>query len=138
MKQFFVGSIRSTNRTAILIKIVFCETSNIFSDNFEPHKSGWELIFEIDLSLKYIEWYKDFLEKMQSQKLELFVDFTEEAFNQVANTFTAILNKIKTGIWGGSICYVKLSNQHILFSFPSVIKNDASNDGIQNIKNNTA
>jgi SAM-dependent methyltransferase len=75
------------------------------------NNSGWELLEEIDISDKYIAWYRDFLDKMHTKKIALLAEFTEDAYNQVANTFTAILNKIANNIWGGRICYVRLKNQ---------------------------
>ena len=67
---------------------------NQFKNSFK--ETGWELVTEIDISDKYDEWYSEFLAKMLEKKSELLLDFTEEAFNQVTDTFTTILNKIKT------------------------------------------
>jgi hypothetical protein len=74
-------------------------------------ETGWELVTEIDISDKYDEWYSEFLAKMLEKKSELLLDFTEEAFNQVTDTFTTILNKIKNKTWGGKIFYAKLNKQ---------------------------
>ena len=70
-------------------------------------EAGWALVEDVNLSDKYIQWYREFLEKLSNQKEALLIDFTEKTVHQVTTIFQAILNKVETKVWGGSILYAR-------------------------------
>ncbi|OAI49592.1 hypothetical protein AYO45_02230 [Gammaproteobacteria bacterium SCGC AG-212-F23] len=71
--------------------------------------TGWNLIEIVDLTSEYKRWYEDFLKLMIAHKDTLLKTFTEQSFTKVYETFSALLNALKTKKISGSIIYAKLS-----------------------------
>jgi ubiquinone/menaquinone biosynthesis C-methylase UbiE len=75
--------------------------------------SGWEIVKEINVSSKYIDWYREFINKLILKKQELLQEFTEETFNKILDVFQAILHELNEKNLGGTILY---SKHHSLFN----------------------
>ncbi len=71
--------------------------------------SGWELIEITDLSVKYEIWYKEFLVKLDAEKEKLLKIFSEEAFSAVYNTFSVLLDSLRSKKISGSVVYARLN-----------------------------
>lgn len=74
-------------------------------------EAGWKIIEEVDLSLKFKDWYKNFLVKMETNQKELLEEFSQDAFDKVKNTFSNLLKLLEEKTIGGTVIYAKRANQ---------------------------
>jgi ubiquinone/menaquinone biosynthesis C-methylase UbiE len=72
-------------------------------------EAGWELIELDDITFKYEEWYRGFLNKLNATRNSLLEKFTSEAINKVQDTFSFLLTSICKKQIGGAIISAKKS-----------------------------
>jgi len=70
-------------------------------------ETGWELIETTDLSGKFEEWYEVFLSKLVQDKEQILNEFTQEAYDKVYDTFSAIGENIQRRELGGNVFYAR-------------------------------
>lgn len=79
-------------------------------------QTNWELIDIRNLNNEYINWYSQFLSKLEQEKDVLLNELTAEAYDKVHETFITLNNLFKNKKMGGGIVYAQLkSSGNFLF-----------------------
>lgn len=82
---------------------------NLISIANDLHQTGWELREYQNLTDKFIEWYQEFLDKLDTQYVELEKRFTKEDIQTVHQTFSYFLTQLREKkMFGALICAHKL------------------------------
>lgn len=66
-------------------------------------ESGWKLEEVIDISDAYLRWYEAFLQKFAKKKDQLLQQFSANTYNQVFDTFSALLTHLNNHSLSGVI-----------------------------------
>ncbi len=93
-------------------------------------ETGWEIIDEIDLSEKYINWYSDFLKSMEAKKSSLLEEFTEEAYDTVKNVFGNILKELNEKKLGGKVYFSSYNKFDSISKNNETVGGDGSNNNL--------
>lgn len=68
---------------------------------------GWEIVEIQDLTPQFIEWYEDFLKKLDDEEPNLLKTFDQEHIDKVRKTFVFLLDYLKSKTLGGIVIYAK-------------------------------
>lgn len=69
--------------------------------------SNWEVLDVMNLDNEYKIWYESFIVKLKQSKQVLLTHFTEDAYDTVLATFSALLDQIKSKLIGGTAVYAR-------------------------------
>lgn len=70
-------------------------------------QAGWDMLNVTDMTLEYIGWYSELLEKLSTQTSLLTKEFSPQDVSKVGKTFTMLLNHLEQGLWGGATIYAR-------------------------------
>lgn len=67
----------------------------------------WKIDINIDISQLYLEWYEDFIQKIDSRRSDIIKVSNEQYFDYMLKKYSFLSEKISKGILGGSILTLK-------------------------------
>lgn len=73
--------------------------------------TNWSLLETEDLSHEFINWYDQFLQKLDQQKAHLESKFSKKDIDQVQSSFSYFLSELKAGRMGGVVIYARKVDQ---------------------------
>jgi SAM-dependent methyltransferase len=84
----------------------------IVLDSFQESlkASGWEVIEIVDLSEKYLIWYRNLLDKLAKEHHSLSQQFSQTDINRVHNTFSSLVEQLESASLGGTVIYCRKAN----------------------------
>lgn len=96
-------------RPAGLIDLEGGPTYPIHTDRLKKDldASGWELLEIVDLSKRYITWYKALLKKLSEKREVLSQEFAKADVERVERTFKTLLSLLESSSLGGAVVYAR-------------------------------
>ncbi len=70
-------------------------------------ETGWKTVNTVDITNKYELWYKNLIDALHKNKIEVLERFNDYSFNNALKTYTQIYEGITEGVLGGTIIYAK-------------------------------
>ena len=75
--------------------------------------SGWEVLEVVDLSQRYLTWYRNLLDKLLEERQTLSRQFSQADITRVQTTFSSLAERLENSSLGGVVIYCRKSNERI-------------------------
>ncbi len=70
-------------------------------------QSGWQLSKKIDISLQYIQWYTQLIDRLLGNESEIIRLFSQSLFQKAVTTYSSIKESLVKGLLGGILLYAE-------------------------------
>ena len=70
-------------------------------------QSGWKLLRKVDLSLQYVQWYTQLLDRLLENENETIRLFSQSLFQKAVTTYSSIKESLVKGLLGGILLYAE-------------------------------
>jgi phosphoethanolamine N-methyltransferase len=79
----------------------------LHSIDFLLEQSSWQPVKRIDLSLQYIQWYTQLINRLLENETEIIHLFSQSLFQKALDTYLSIKRSLVAGLLGGILLYAE-------------------------------